>query len=338
MFDGPTPGSASDKSDIIDNERDRLQRQIEVEKLQFQLNELQFEQEAGRRKSKSKTQSDINIDTVRQDKRTQQIVDKKLRKLDQVIPIFSDTDETDTESESTSHSEIDSIDSQDATASSRRQKFRRRHRKTKGKKSRKSGYFVKAQRRIKVKVKWPHGFCGDLLGTVEKADLTPDNLSESVFILGYMNILASNISTSEHDARVKHLKTLMTLSITHSWEIARAYHYKLLRCMEFGLIAWGDDIQSFMVGHLANIMSQSTSTKTIKPAKYTDKLPTDARPQRTVYCISFNSDTKCQYETSDRKCSKLHACKKCGEEKGWLTFDHSAKNCPRTGTSKPSSQ
>lgn len=307
---------------------------LKLDEIKSKLHELSLEEKLLRRKETKKTppSTDPSINDLRKDKSTSKMADKMLKKLDLDIPLCSDTDSFEVDSDTDSDTSGSGSSSSSSDKKEKRKHTKKHHKKhhRKGK----SGYEIKAQRKIKKRVKWPHGYCGDLIGTVSKDDLKPDNLTQSLFVLGYVNILNSGISVSERQGRMHHLKTLMNLSITHGWEFARTYHYKLLRCIEYGLVAWSDNIENYMVGHLATIVIQDKDSTPVIKSKSSSVTASNVKSpsQRTVYCISFNKDEKCQYDTPDKKCSKLHACKTCGE-RGWLAYDHSSKECKRTGSS-----
>ena len=90
-------------------------------------------------------------------------------------------------------------------------------------------------RRVKVNTIWPHQFVhcsGD-------AQLKFDSLTIQEFVAGTTAIVNSNeISATEKSARLQHLRQLMHLVKTFTWESVRSLYVALLEDIQYGVRHW----------------------------------------------------------------------------------------------------
>ena len=65
------------------------------------------------------------------------------------------------------------------------------------------------------------------------------DLSLAEFFTGFMVIIQQNVNSPSTAAYINHFHQLMVLASTYQWSAVRSYHYKVLRCIELGLVKWG---------------------------------------------------------------------------------------------------
>ena len=118
----------------------------------------------------------------------------------------------------------------------------------------------------------------------------------------------------------------MSLACSYQWSAVRAYHYKVLRTLELGLVKWGDSFDGFKQPFFipTNLLpsggSPSHEKAPEKARKGINQRPSASQqPPRHQIC----DDWSWYDDYSNEACSKLHICIVCKRP------DHQAKHCPK---------
>ena len=94
-----------------------------------------------------------------------------------------------------------------------------------------------APQRITNPQEWPHIF------TPGEPKLF-NELTMAEFSAGYTVIIQRCTDVSRRAAFLLQFHDLMVLASIYTWSVVRAYHYKVLRSIEMGLVSWGDSFDS----------------------------------------------------------------------------------------------
>ena len=119
----------------------------------------------------------------------------------------------------------------------------------------------RAPQRITNPQEWPHIF----------APGEPklfNELSMAEFSAGYAIIIQRCTDVSLRAALIPHFHDLMVLASTYIWSAVRAYHYKVLRSIELGLVSWG-----ILSTRLSSLFSCPPVSSRIQLTKHTAALP-----------------------------------------------------------------
>ena len=93
---------------------------------------------------------------------------------------------------------------------------------------------LKAPQRTRFPQPYPHIFAPG------EPQLYSD-LSLPAFCAGYIAIMQQHKDKlALNESYISHFQDLMVLSCSYKWSAVRAYHYKVLRSIELGLVKWGD--------------------------------------------------------------------------------------------------
>ena len=96
---------------------------------------------------------------------------------------------------------------------------------------------LKAPQRTRFPQPWPHIF------TPGEPQLYSD-LSLPTFCAGYIAIMQPHKDKPAlNESYISHFQDLMVLACSYKWPAVRAYHYKVLRSIELGLVKWGDSFE-----------------------------------------------------------------------------------------------
>ena len=109
----------------------------------------------------------------------------------------------------------------------------------------------------------------------------------------------------------------MVLACSYKWSAVRAYHYKILRSIELGLVKWGDSFQSLKQPFFISsaLLPKDTPGEAKQPTK----------PPATPIALSDICDAWSWHDDRNSTlCSKLHVCIVCKRS------DHRARDYPKT--------
>lgn len=174
---------------------------------------------------------------------------------------------------------------------------------------------LRAPQRTLFPQQWPH-----ILAPGEPKLYNELTLAE--FSAGYLSIVHKCADSTQQSILSKHLEDIMILACTYQWSAVRAYHYKVLRALELGLVKWGDSFEAFKQPFFIppNLLpSVGSQEKPLKPA--TSRFTGSQQPSisRNLICDEWSWYDNCDSEA----CSKLHICIVCKRP------DHQAKTCPK---------
>ena len=175
---------------------------------------------------------------------------------------------------------------------------------------------LKAPQKTRFPQPWPHIYAPG------EPKLYSD-LSLAEFCTGYIAILEQYPDSSHRfppGVLLHHFNDLMVLACTYQWSAVCAYHYKVLRSIELGLVRWGDSFeplkQPFFIPTTL-LPSPDLVSKGVKsPSKAT---PPSSSIQRSDICDAWSWYDDC----ANSACPKLHVCVVCKRS------DHRAINCPK---------
>ena len=143
-----------------------------------------------------------------------------------------------------------------------------------------------------------------------------NDLSLPEFSAGFLVIVQRCEDPTLQTTLLAHFHDLMVLACNYKWSVVLAFHYKVLRSIEMGLVSWGESFdvlkQPFF---LPTALLPEPSPKTaLKPAF---KLQQALTPRHQI-CDAWSWHDDC----SNIPCSKLHICIICKKE-------HQAFHCPK---------
>ena len=175
---------------------------------------------------------------------------------------------------------------------------------------------AKAPQKTRFPQPWPHIFAPG------EPQLYSD-LSLAEFCAGYIAILQQYPDGSNRfppGALLSHFHELMVLSCSYQWSAVRAYHYKVLRSIEMGLVKWGDSFEPFKQPFFIPTALLPPPDKTSKSKKPQPKL-TSPSPSilRHDICDAWSWHDDC----TNSACPKQHVCVVCKRS------DHQAFCCPK---------
>ena len=97
---------------------------------------------------------------------------------------------------------------------------------------------LRAPQRKLYPQQWPH-----ILAPGEPKLYNELTLAE--FTAGYLAIVEKCPNATQKSLFLHHLAHLMSLGCSYQWSAVRAYHYKVLRTLDLGLVKWGDSFDGF---------------------------------------------------------------------------------------------
>jgi len=97
---------------------------------------------------------------------------------------------------------------------------------------------LRAPQRTLFPQQWPHIFAPG------EPKLYND-LTIAEFTAGYLAIVDKCPEATQKSLFLRHLADLMNLACSYQWSAVRAFHYKVLRALEMGLVTWGDSFDGF---------------------------------------------------------------------------------------------
>lgn len=172
----------------------------------------------------------------------------------------------------------------------------------------------RAPQRITNPQDWPHIFAPGEPKLLNE-------LSTAEFSAGYTVIIQHCPDVSCRAAIISHFHYLMVLASTYTWSAVRAYHYKVLRSIEMGLVSWGDSF---------NLLKQPfflpTPLLTDSPNK-THGRPSPRQPSSSASSHSISCSEICDAwswydDCKSHECPLHPVCIMCKR-------DHQAKTCPK---------
>ena len=172
---------------------------------------------------------------------------------------------------------------------------------------------LKAPQKTRFPQPWPHIF------TPGEPQLYSE-LSLPAFCAGYIAILEQYTDSLEipSEALLSHFHDLLVLACNYKWSAVHAYHYKVLRSIELGLVKWGDSFQSFKQPFF--IPSALLPENSPKESKQPPRPSSSSSPiARTDICNAWSWYDDCM----NASCPKFHVCVVCKRP------DHRALACPK---------
>ena len=172
----------------------------------------------------SDSDNEININTLRKDKKLRKSVKKELKSLGlHCEDLSSASKSADTSSESTSSDSSSTAD--DDSSSNRKVKKSKRHRSKKNKK--KSGIKAKSSDKVKSPQKWPHAY---LQFEYVNKQVKFDELDYRMFIAGELEVISeADLSRTERNGRISLLKKIVYYSSTYDFKGLKAFYAAWLR-------------------------------------------------------------------------------------------------------------
>lgn len=149
-----------------------------------------------------------------------------------------------------------------------------------------------------------------------------NELSLAEFTAGYLAIVEKCPDAPQKSLFLHHLADLMSLACSYQWSAVRAFHYKVLRALEMGLVRWGDSFDGFKQPFFIspNLLPSFGLTSQDKTRKTNpSRPPAPQQPLRHQICDDWSWHDDCHSED----CPKLHICIICKRP------DHQAKNCSK---------
>ena len=167
---------------------------------------------------------------------------------------------------------------------------------------------LKAPQRTVSPQQWPHIFARG------EPKLYNDLLLPE-FSTGFLVIVQRCEDPTLQTTLLAHFHDLMVLACNYKWSVVLAFHYKVLRSIEMGLVSWGESFdvlkQPFF---LPTALLPEPSPKTALKAAF--KLQQALTPRHQI-CDAWS-----WHDCSNIPCSKLHICIICKKE-------HQAFHCPK---------
>ena len=178
---------------------------------------------------------------------------------------------------------------------------------------------LRAPQRTLYPQQWPH-----ILAPGELKLYNELTLAE--LTAGYLAIVEKCPDATQNSLFLHHLADLMSLACSYQWSAVRAYHYKVLRTLELGLVKWGDSFDGFKqpffipTNLVMSVGSPSHEKAPEKARRGINQRPSASQqPPRHQICDDWSWYDEC----SNEACSKLHICIACKRP------DHQAKHCPK---------
>lgn len=125
-----------------------------------------------------------------------------------------------------------------------------------------------------------------------------------------------NGQQAQNEAFLDHFHGLMVLASSYKWSAVRAYHYKVLRSIELGLVKWGDSFESLKQPFFipSALLSETPREKEAQqPTKPSLSIA------RSDICDAWSWYDDC----TSTSCPKQHVCVVCKRA------DHRALACPK---------
>lgn len=174
---------------------------------------------------------------------------------------------------------------------------------------------LRAPQRTLFPQQWPH-----ILAPGEPKLYNELTIAE--FTSGYLAIVEQTRDSSKKSLLLSHLADLMGLACSYQWSAVRAFHYKVLRALEMGLVKWGVSFEPykqpfFIPPNLLPSVGINTPDKARKPAS--GRPQGTQQPLRHQICDDWSWHDDCKSDD----CPKLHVCVVCKRS------DHQAKHCPK---------
>ena len=174
---------------------------------------------------------------------------------------------------------------------------------------------LRAPQRTMFPQQWPHIFAPG-------EPKLYNELTIAEFTAGYLAIVEKCPEATQKSLFLRQLADLMSLACSYQWSAIHAFHYKVLRALEMGLVKWGDSFESFKQPFFipTNLLPSMGSNSQDKLRKNNTARPAiTQQPSRHQICDDWSWYDNC----SSENCPKLHVCIVCKRP------DHQAKNCPK---------
>ncbi len=174
---------------------------------------------------------------------------------------------------------------------------------------------LKAPQRTRFPQPWPHIFAPG------EPQLYSE-LSLPAFCAGYIAIMQQHKEHSpQNEAFLSHFHDLMVLACNYNWSAVRAYHYKVLRSIELGLVKWGDSFQPLKQPFF--IPSALLSENTHKEQNTHKEVKQSTKPSSSIARSDICDAWSWYDDCSNSSCPKQHVCVVCKRA------DHRALSCPK---------
>ena len=158
---------------------------------------------------------------------------------------------------------------------------------------------LKALQKIVAPQEWPHIFAPGEPKLFHELTITD-------FSVGYAVILKNCQDPLLRSQLLDHFYNLMVLAGSYKWSAVRAFHYKVLRSIELGLLFWGDSFDSvkqafFLLSALLPDPASRASPRPLNPK------PPSNNPQpipRNQICDGWSWYDDCNMQD----CPLRHVC------------------------------
>ena len=236
----------------------------------------------------SDSENEINIKTLRKDKKLRKSVRKELKSLGLHCEELSSASISDnSSSESTSSYNSDTSD--DDSSSNRKVKKEKKHKSKKNKK--KSGIKAKSSDKVKSPQKWPHAY---LQFEYVNKQVKFDELDYRMFIAGELEVISeSDISKTERNGRISLLKKIVYYSSTYDFKGLKAFYAAWLREIELGKKSWSDDPQQIETAILTKHIRPSKSSQ---PVSKKEAGKSSSEEEKVWFCSLYQRN-KCSHKT-----------------------------------------
>ena len=276
--------------------------------------------------SSSESNNEIDINSLRKNKKLRKSVRKELSSLGlHCQELSSSSRSTDSSDKSSSSGTSDTSDDDDS--SNQKVKKNKKHRSKKSKK--KSGIKAKSSDKVKSPQKWPHAY---LQFEYVNKQVTFEELDYRMFIAGELEVISeSDISKTERNGRINLLKKIVYYSSTYDFKGLKAFYAAWLREIELGKRSWSDDPQQIETAILTkHIRSQKNS----QPVSKKDSSKSSSDKEKVWFCSMYQRN-KCPHKNGHMAVFKgeaklcQHICATCWlKDKTKLTHPECSSSCP----------
>ena len=273
--------------------------------------------------------SDVDIQTLRKNKRLRKAVNKELKKLGLTDDISSDSESSDKNSEngsklkgalesealpskSVKHGSVNksgkpkdsdtslSYESSDSSSSDAKKK--------KKKNKKKSGIRAKASDTVHFPEKYPQAY---LRYEYTSSSISFEKLDFNLFIAGELEICTSaKIKEVEKSGRPNLLKRIMYLNSSYDFKTLKAFYAACLNEIEIGLKKWDDDFQQIETAILSKHIPKQKFQKKFgnKDKSREDSADSKKSSDEIVWFCSLYQRNKCPQKLShtERKNGRMH--------------------------------
>ena len=276
-----------------------------------------------------KVQEDIDINSLRNDKKLGKSVQKELQSLGlKITSLSSDSSDSSSDSSLISDSDSDTDTTYSSSHKSKKKKNQKKHLK------KKSGIKAKSSDKVKAPQKWPHAH---LQYEFVNKEVKFEDLDYRLFIAGELEVISeSSISSSERQGRINLLKKIVYYTGTYEFKGLKAFYAAWLREIELGKKTWLDDPTQIETAILTKYLKSNKST-TFQSKKSTPKSSVDEADKvndKVWFCNLFQQN-KCPHKSSHmivhKNQAKLsqHICATCWQkDKLKLPHPESSSSCP----------